>query len=396
MKCRTQSLLLTAPAAAFAASRLYNRLQRNAGTTRAEREDPLPGDDLVPDPASVTTMAITIDASPEAVWPWLLQMGVDRAGFYTHTWVENGLFHLRVTNAGHIVPRWQDLKVGDRVWFAQASAGDRRMGPTVARIEPNRALILVHGDDPACWAGTWQFVIVPRGTGTRLLLRTRNGRHQPTGMTAFNWLFEPGYTYMNVGMLRGIRRRAERTAITTPPLEGEAPVLVAVASMQGSTREIGQAIAGELTRYGIRAEMRDAGAVDSLTGYRAVILGSAIHSHHWLREANQFAYRFRPELATMPVWLFSVGMQAADRGTWPDGSYPRDLPTLLDDTDALGHHLFLGKRQAIRPAWLMTTLSKTFRISIGDRRDWPAIRAWAQSIGEDLRARPDAGERLAA
>jgi hypothetical protein len=58
---------------------------------------------------------VTIEAPPEQVWPWLAQMGQDRAGFYTYEWFENGLLRLNIHNADRIVPEWQNITVGDRV-----------------------------------------------------------------------------------------------------------------------------------------------------------------------------------------------------------------------------------------------------------------------------------------
>jgi hypothetical protein len=57
--------------------------------TAAERQMALPGDDLNPPGAGLTTQAITIHEPPEVVWQWLVQVGQDRAGFYTYTWLEN-------------------------------------------------------------------------------------------------------------------------------------------------------------------------------------------------------------------------------------------------------------------------------------------------------------------
>jgi hypothetical protein len=57
------------------------RQLRNLGATRAERRATLPGDEIVPGARGRSTMAVTIDAPPSAVWPWLVQMGCDRAGF---------------------------------------------------------------------------------------------------------------------------------------------------------------------------------------------------------------------------------------------------------------------------------------------------------------------------
>src|SRR5690242_3470166 len=74
------------------------------GATRAERGAAYPGDDLIPDPYTVTTMATTIDEPPSAVWPWLVQMGCDRAGFYSFDRLDNG----GRPSATAIHPDWQD------------------------------------------------------------------------------------------------------------------------------------------------------------------------------------------------------------------------------------------------------------------------------------------------
>jgi hypothetical protein len=79
----------------------------------------VPGDELTPPPVEQNTRAITIAATPQEVWPWLVQMGADRGGFYSYAWLEN-LFGLGIHNADRIVEEWQQLAVGDWVW------GDRK------------------------------------------------------------------------------------------------------------------------------------------------------------------------------------------------------------------------------------------------------------------------------
>src|SRR5262245_61191325 len=73
------------------------------GATAEEVTETLPGDDLVADPKTQATHAVTIDAPPEAVWPWLVQIGQDRAGFYSYTWLED-LFGCRMRNTYRVVP----------------------------------------------------------------------------------------------------------------------------------------------------------------------------------------------------------------------------------------------------------------------------------------------------
>ncbi|WP_220222492.1 hypothetical protein [Haloplanus salinus] len=74
-------------------------------------------------------MAITIDAPPDAIWPWLRQLGQEQGGFYSYEWAEN-LVGLDIHNAERIIPDWQTLKIGDAVRLGRA---DRRNDDTTAR-----------------------------------------------------------------------------------------------------------------------------------------------------------------------------------------------------------------------------------------------------------------------
>jgi hypothetical protein len=182
------------------------------GATDAELHTALPGDELDSPMGDrvVSTRAISIDAPPEEVWPWVVQMGSGRAGFYTHEWLERLLL---VTYAdGHsstrLHPEWQDLRVGERVPYSRISA------VPVLLADPPRAL----------WAGE-HLVLEPLDGGrrTRLIARTRGGWLEPLARRAplvggLIWpLFacldrmplELLHHYMEVGMLKGIRQRAE-------------------------------------------------------------------------------------------------------------------------------------------------------------------------------------------
>jgi hypothetical protein len=85
---------------------------RSWGATKAELGAALPGDDIVPNANIRTTKGITIQAPPEAIYPWLLQIGVDRGGMYSYDWLEN-LFGLNVHTTDRIVPEYQKVQVGD-------------------------------------------------------------------------------------------------------------------------------------------------------------------------------------------------------------------------------------------------------------------------------------------
>lgn len=182
------------------------------GTTDAELTAPLPGDDLVPKARTQWTNAVTIDAPPEAVWPWLVQMGVDRAGLYTYTWIENGLLRLGVTNADRIVPEWQHLAVGDIIAYTPEEYPTGRTGPYVATLEPNRALVLCNGKQGEPCPGTMQIVLNSQPDGaTRLIVRNRSSADTPLLATLPDRILEPGYFVMQRGMMLGIKERAERT-----------------------------------------------------------------------------------------------------------------------------------------------------------------------------------------
>jgi hypothetical protein len=164
------------------------------GATCEELRKPLPGDDLVPDPAIESTRAVTIEAPPEAVWPWLAQLGQDRAGFYSYEFLEN-LAGCDMHNADEIHPEWQSREPGDIVYLHPLN------GLPVARFEPGRVLALEH------WGA---FVLEPHGPGaSRLIARGRTPRGM--GALANTLLMEIPHFVMERKMLLGIKARAERT-----------------------------------------------------------------------------------------------------------------------------------------------------------------------------------------
>lgn len=184
------------------------------GATAAEVHVSLPGDELVPNPVSQTTQAVTINATPEQIFPWLLQIGVDRGGMYSYDWLEN-LMGLNVHSIDRLVPELQTASAGD-FWRFTPKDFFIADGPGVfvMDLEPNRAIVGCFGvpskPPPPC-SGTWQLVLDPKGNGTtRLILRARTDAASPmTGL--FGAVFDPITFVMQRGMLLGFRDRVEAT-----------------------------------------------------------------------------------------------------------------------------------------------------------------------------------------
>ncbi|WP_242929308.1 hypothetical protein [Pontibacter vulgaris] len=170
------------------------------GATDDELKQPLPGDELMA--YASATHAITINAPAEAVWPWLVQIGQNRAGFYSYTFLEN-LIAADIHNANRIVPEWQNLKVGDKVRLATGKVyGDFPLLPVVA-LEPYRHLVL---------KGWGAFVLKPiNAHTTRLIIRSHGQPEESITKKALDFLiFEPIHFIMERRMLLGIKERAER------------------------------------------------------------------------------------------------------------------------------------------------------------------------------------------
>jgi len=170
-------------------------------------------------------------------------------------------------------------------------------------------------------------------------------------------------------------------------------VLVAYATDHGSTRGIAIRIADRLREQGIDANTRAVADVPEVSGYAAVVLGSAIHGGQWLPEARQFADRNAAPLRERPVWLFSVSTLGDQESMFPPRVANR-LRALRKETPELTqlrrllhpreHRNFAGA--VTRSHWPATGRA-FFRAAggrYGDHRNWPAIDAWADLIASQL------------
>jgi hypothetical protein len=196
--------LLAASVLLWAVTTLLTPSMDRWGATDAEVRAHFPGDELVPSPARFMNRAISIAATPEQIYPWLLQLGAGKGGLYSYTTVEK-LIGCPLQNAERIEPSWQHLQVGDLVKMCPSEPAPPPY--IVAQLIPNRALVMGHREHDR-WVDLWQFVLVPQPEGgTRLILRTR------TMMVGGMWdVIRPFVFVMERGLLRGVKERAERLA----------------------------------------------------------------------------------------------------------------------------------------------------------------------------------------
>jgi hypothetical protein len=173
------------------------------GASNDEIAASLTGDELVPSPRISYTRAVSINAAPEDIYPWIVQLGAERGGMYSYEWFETNILRCELINANRIHDEWQGLKVGDQVKMCPGTSGPPPY--EVAVMEPDRAIILGHKEN-GTWIEIWQFILIPQTDGsTRLLLRSRNA--------AQGWFWDvirPGEFIMARGMLLGIKDRSEQ------------------------------------------------------------------------------------------------------------------------------------------------------------------------------------------
>jgi hypothetical protein len=181
------------------------------GSTKDEAQRFLPGDDLVPNPKFVWNQAITINASAAEVWPWLVQIGNQRAGWYSWDGIHRflgvaGCVDDDRRSANRIIPELQNLKVGDEIRMMPDDVG--APGYTVVSIEPGRALV-THIDDEN--AGSWVWVLDPIDAETTRLTTRFRQTWEPGLMKTlmFGIADELGSLVMTPKTLAGIKKRAE-------------------------------------------------------------------------------------------------------------------------------------------------------------------------------------------
>jgi hypothetical protein len=165
------------------------------GATADELTMPLPGDIYIQPNQVVSTRALTIHASADAVWPWLAQIGQNRGGFYSYHWLEN-LFAADMHNTRAIVPEWQWPAPGDRVYYQRDG-----LFAEIDVVDPQRTLSM----------GGWTFYLKPiDDETTRLVVRYPSFPIAgPADAFYYYTIFEPAHLVMEFGMMMGLKVAAE-------------------------------------------------------------------------------------------------------------------------------------------------------------------------------------------
>lgn len=218
--CPRRLVIALALAAGY---RRWYRLGRTFGATAAELAAAMPGDDLVEGAEVVCTHAATLPAPPDRVWPWLVQVGWHRGGWYTPRWVDVLLFPDNRPSAWTVLEEYQSLSVGD---FVPDGAPETECGFVVRDVVPEQHLLLEstthlplswRREDKARLHWTWCFELRPAdgGRATRFVFRWR-ARTDPWWVTAgTHLLIVPADFVMARGMMRGLRARVTRDQTPT-------------------------------------------------------------------------------------------------------------------------------------------------------------------------------------
>lgn len=161
-------------------------------------------------------------------------------------------------------------------------------------------------------------------------------------------------------------------------------VLVTASSKHGATGEIAAEIGRVLGDRDIDAVVLPLEDVGDVAGFDAFVLGSAVYAGRWMGEARRFAGRHSEELAAHPTWLFSSG--PIGDPPKPDAGSAVKLDDVIATTGAREHRLFAGRLDRSMLGLGERTVVRMVGAADGDYRDWKAVRAWADAIGDTLAA----------
>jgi hypothetical protein len=172
------------------------------GATSSDVARVMAGDSLLAEQTYSGTTAVIVNARPEHIWPWLVQIGYQRGGLYSYDWLDRLFGYLDRPSTTRILPEFQQLAVGDHIPLGR--------GPSwpVAVLEPTRALVLdMRNMGSLDWV--WQFGLYPVDDArTRLVSRSRV-RAQAVWARLLTHAIEPAGFLMTRRMLLGLKQRAE-------------------------------------------------------------------------------------------------------------------------------------------------------------------------------------------
>lgn len=159
-------------------------------------------------------------------------------------------------------------------------------------------------------------------------------------------------------------------------------VLVAVATQHGATREIADLIGATLAERRLDTDIREVEEVSDLSGYDAVVIGSAVYVGNWLKPAREFVEHHDAELAARPTWMFSSG--PIGDPPKPDAASAVKVDDLVERVGAREHRLFSGRLDTARLGFVQRMVARAAHTAPGDYRDWDAIQEWATTIADGL------------
>lgn len=179
------------------------------GDTNSEFNRDLPGDELVKSKDYKNTLSVSVRKAPSEIWPWVAQMGLHKAGFYSYTWLEN-IFGCQLRNADSILPEWQYPQVGYYEGVCEWAVDKNMPGWRIAVVEPRKSLVW-NGEQ-----GEWMMGVYIDSVDAHTSRLITRMLYKSPGRFSFPWWlektwFEWAHCIMQRGMIQGIKKRAEPT-----------------------------------------------------------------------------------------------------------------------------------------------------------------------------------------
>jgi hypothetical protein len=184
------------------------------GATPDDLARAMTGDAVIVDPTHSATHAVTVDAPPDDIWPWLVQMGSQRGGLYSYDWLDRLFGFLDRPSANRVLPEYQHLAVGEKILLGP------REELTVTALEPSRAPVLSYKAHGIEWV--WQFGLYPLDNN-RARLVSRGTERLPNTVGAWFGMriMEPAAFIMTRRMLLGLKQRAETLRVGVSARAGD-------------------------------------------------------------------------------------------------------------------------------------------------------------------------------